>query len=166
MPLRFCLDVMLDEFQHVKQQLVRIRKQLRKLAREERHLKTLKLLQTVPGVGPLTAFVFRTELVDPDRFTDERQISRIIGLAPGVRESGDTRKQGGILRSGNTRIRTALVEAAWRWVAGDLVAAKKYHRLVGNTGSAKKAIVAMARKLGIVLWRISVSQKEYEPRTT
>ncbi len=163
--LRFCLDTMLDEFHHVKHQLVRIQKHIRKLAKEERHHKTMRLLQTVPGVGLLTAIVFRTELVEPERFTDGGQISRIIGLAPSIRESGDTRREGNILRSGNSRLRTTLVEAAWRWVAGDLDETKNYHRLVGNTGSGKKAIVAMARKLGIVLWRISVQQKEYTPKT-
>lgn len=161
---RFCLDFMLDEFEHVKAQLVCLQKRLRKLAREERHKKTLKLMQTVPGVGPLTAIVFRTELAAPERFTDAGQISRMTGLAPGIRQSGETCREGGILRSGNSRIRTALVEAAWRWIAGDHAAAKNYHRLVRNTGSAKKAIVAMARKLGIVLWKISIEQKEYKPR--
>jgi transposase len=90
----------------------------------------------------------------------------MLGLAPGIRESGDTRREGSILRSGNKRLRTALVEAAWRWVAGDLSAAKTYHRLVANTGSAKKAIVAMARKLGIVLWKITVTQTAYTTKPT
>lgn len=164
MQLRFCLDVMLDELDHVKNQLVKIRKQIRLLAKEERHQKTLNLLQTVPGVGLITSVVFRTELVTPERFTDGGQVSRMLGLAPGVRESGDTRKEGNILRSGNSRLRSALVEAAWRWVAGDLIAAKTYHRLVANTGSAKKAIVAMARRLGIVLWKISIQQRKYTPQ--
>ena len=164
--LRFCLDTMLDEFEHVKQQLVRIGKQIRKLSEEQRHRDTINLLRTVPGVGPLTAIVFRTELVAPERFTDSRQISKSIGLAPGVRQSGETRREGGILRSGNSRLRTILVEAAWRWISGDLGAAKTYHRLVSNTGSAKKAIVAMARKLGILLWTITIKQQDYSPHKT
>ena len=102
--LRFCLDVMLDEFDHVKDQLVSIGRQIRKMVREERHRKTVDLLQTVPGVGVLTAVVFRTELVKPERFSDGGQISRMIGLAPGIRESGDTRREGSILRSGNARL--------------------------------------------------------------
>ena len=166
MQLRFCLDIMLNEYDHVKSQLVRIKKRIREMAKEERHQKTLNLLQTVPGVGTLTAVVFRTELVSPERFADGGQVSRMLGLAPGIRESGDTRREGSILRSGNKRLRTALVEAAWRWVAGDLSAAKTYHRLVANTGSAKKAIVAMARKLGIVLWKITVTQTAYTTKPT
>ena len=69
-------------------------------------------------------------MVKLERFNESSQISRIIGLAPGIRESGDSRQQGNILRSGNSRIQTALVEAAWRWVSANLGVAKVYHRLV------------------------------------
>ena len=55
-----------------------------------------------------------------------------------------------------------LVEAAWRWVAGDESAAQaKYRRLVATTGSGKKAIVGMARRLAILLWRLSVRGEPY-----
>jgi hypothetical protein len=53
------------------------------------------------------------------------------------------------------------VEAAWRWVARDEDAKAVYRRLVGNTGSGKKAIVAMARRLGVLLWRLSVRNEPY-----
>jgi transposase len=161
--LRFCLDMLLEEYQHAKQQLARLKQEIRKLAQAERHQETVRLLQSVPGVGAITSIVFRTELVDPGRFRDGRQVSKMLGLAPGVRASGETRREGNILRSGNKRLRSVLVESAWRWIAGDGHAAAIYHRLVRNTGSAKKAIVGMARRLGILLWRISVSRQVYQP---
>ena len=65
------------------------------------------------------------------------------------------------MKSGNARLRTVLVEAAWRWVRYDGEAAGRYRRLVGNTGSGKKAIVAMARRLGVLLWRLSVRGEPY-----
>ena len=164
--LRFCLDVLLDEYHRTKEQLARIQREIRKLARHERHQDSIGVLQTVPGVGLITSIVFRTELIAPNRFRDGRQIARMIGLAPNIRESGETRHEGGIMRSGNGRLRSVLVEAAWRWVAGDAGAAQVYRRLVGNTGSAKKAIVAMARRLGILLWRMSVQQEPYRPQST
>lgn len=163
--LRFCLDVLLDEYHRTKEQLARVQKEIRRLAREERHRETVSILRTVPGVGLVTSLVFHTELIDPMRFRDGRQVSRMLGLAPGIRQSGDTRREGNILRSGNKRIRSVLVEAAWRWIAGDEAMAKVYRRLVGNTGSAKKAIVGMARRLGILLWRMSVQQQPYHPQS-
>ena len=69
----------------------------------------------------------------------------MTGLAPMVRQSGATRREGGLIRSSSARLRTALVEAAWRWVACDEAAKAAYRRLVGNTGSGKEAIVGVAR---------------------
>ena len=85
----------------------------------------------------------------------------MAGLAPQVRQSGQTRREGGLLKSGNARLRTVLVEAAWRWVAGDAAAQAKYRRLVATTGNGKKAIVGMARRLAILLWRLSLSGEPY-----
>jgi transposase len=65
------------------------------------------------------------------------------------------------LKSGNARLRTVLVEAAWRWVAGDEAARERYKRLAANTGNSNKAIVGMARRLGVLLWRLSVREEEY-----
>ncbi|MEJ7636531.1 MAG: transposase [Singulisphaera sp.] len=89
------------------------------------------------------------------------QVARMAGLAPQVRRSGETRREGGLLKSGNARLRTVLVEAAWRWVPYDEVAARRHHLLVANTGSAKKAIVGMACRLGVLLWRLSVHGEPY-----
>ena len=55
-----------------------------------------------------------------------------------------------------------LVEAAWKWIAYDETAAWRYRQLVANTGSSKKAIVAMARQLGVLLWRLSIYGELYE----
>jgi transposase len=109
----------------------------------------------------LTAAAFRLELPEPERFGHEGQVARMAGLAPQVRQSGQTRREGGLLKSGNARLRTVLVEADWRWVRYDGAAAGRYRRLVANTGSGKKAIVAMARRLGVLLWRLSVHGEPY-----
>jgi transposase len=159
--LRFCLDLMLDERQHALDQLERATRRVSELAKAERHRAAAAVLQTVPGVGPITAMTFRTELHEPERFGDGGQVAQMVGLAPQVVQSGLTRREGGLLKSGNARLRTVLVEAAWRWVAGDEVTARRYRQLAAATGSAKKAIVGMARRLAILLWRLSVRGESY-----
>jgi len=159
--LRFCLDVMLDERQHALEQVARATRRLEALARADRHCATVAALRTVPGVGPVTATTFRVELHEPGRFRDGGQVARMIGLAPQVLQSGPTRREGRLLKSGNARLRTVLVEAAWRWVAGDAAAKARYRRLVATTGNGKKAIVGMARRLAILLWRLSLSGEPY-----
>jgi transposase len=159
--LRFCLDLMLDERQHAVEQVARATRHLEELAQADRHRETVATLRTVPGVGPITAMTFRVELHEPGRFGDGGQVARIIGLAPQVLQSGPTRREGRLLKSGNARLRTVLVEAAWRWVAGDEAAKKRYRQLVASTGNGKKAIVGMARRLAILLWRMSRSGEPY-----
>ena len=160
--LRFCLDVMLDER--------RARPGAGRPAPPDGWrswpgptaiARRSATLRTVPGVGPITAMTFRVELPEPERFDDGGQVARMVGLAPQVLQSGQTRREGRLLKSGNARLRTVLVEAAWRWVAGDEAAKAKYRRLVASTGSGKKAIVGMARRLAILLWRLSVSGEPY-----
>ena len=159
--LRFCLDVMLDERQHAREQVARATRRLEDLAEADRHRETVATLRTVPGVGPITAMTFRVELHEPARFRDGGQVARMIGLAPQVSQSGPTRREGRLLKSGNARLRTVLIEAAWRWVAGDAAAKARYRRLVASTGNGKKAIVGMARRLAILLWRLSLSGEPY-----
>lgn len=159
--LRFCLDVLLDELGHAKAQVAAVTRRMEELTRAERHRRAVEVLETVPGVGPVTAMTFRTELHEPERFTDPGHVARMVGLAPQVLQSGATRREGRLLKSGNARLRTVLVEAAWRWVAADEVAASRYRRITAKTGSGKKAIVAMARRLAILLWRMSVRGEVY-----
>lgn len=159
--LRFALDVMLDELAHARGQVKRVTDRLGELAAAARHVKAVAVLRTVPGVGPVTAMSFRLELPEPGRFRRAGQVAKRLGLAPRVRQSGPTRREGGLLKSAGGRLRTVLVEAAWRWVGSDEAAGGHYRRLVANTGNGKKAIVAVARRLGVLLWRLSVHGRPY-----
>lgn len=162
--LRFALDTFLDDLDHGEAQVRRADAALRRLAKTERHRETVAALRTTPGVGIITALALRTELIDPERFTDGRQVASISGLAPMVSRTGNTVREGSLIKCGNTRLRTMLVEAAWRWAPRDPWAADLYRRLVHNTGDKKKAIVGVARRLLIILWRISVTGDSYRPR--
>lgn len=162
--LRFCLDRLLDDLAHFKRQLGKLNLALGSLAKTKRHQAQAQALQTTPGVGPITAMTLRTELIAPERFHDGRQVSAMLGLAPLVRSTGQTRREGPLMKTGNTRLRTVLIEAAWRWVAKDPWAAQRFSQLVQNTGSKKKAVAAMARRLGIILWRINAAAEAYRPK--
>ena len=121
----------------------------------------VRRLRTHPGVGPLVATTFLAELYQPARFDNPRQVGRYLGLAPQVRQSGQTRWEGPILKIGRASLRSLLIEAAWQWIRRDVGAAAIYRRLVGNTGQGKKAIVAMARRLAINLWMMLIREENY-----
>lgn len=162
--LRTCLNVLLDAEQQAREQVMRLNQAVAKLMMTKRHKAKVRVLRSVPGVGPVTAMTFRTELVAPERFKEPGEIAKMIGLAPLVAESGDRRREGAISKAGNWRLRTILVEAAWRWVQKDEAARQVYRRFIRNTGDVKKAIVAMARKLAILLWRMVTREEMYRVR--
>ncbi len=158
----FCLHSLLDELDWFNLQLRKATAQVRTLARSGSHQSTYAYLCSIPGVGLITAMTFRTEFPCPERFDKPEQVSRIIGLAPSVWQSGQTKRTGAIMKSGNARVRAVVVEAAWRWIRADKEAAKRFGHLLGNTGNNKKAIVAMARRLAISMWYISLRQTPYK----
>jgi transposase len=162
--LRFALDLLLDDLEHYDGHLKKTNAALKSLAATKRHKHSCEALNSVVGVGPVTAMAIRTELIAPERFDDGRQVASMAGLAPLVSRTGQTVHEGALMKCGNARLRKAIIEAAWRWVAKDPWADQAYGRLVRNTGDKKKAIAGMARRLVIILWRISVTGQPYRPR--
>lgn len=77
----------------------------------------VKLLQTVDGVGPITALAFKAEVDDAKRFVDSKDVAAYIGLTPSQYSSGEVHRQGGISKKGSKRTRYLLVEAA----SGDII---------------------------------------------
>ena len=78
-----------------------------------------------------------------------------------MRQSGETRRDGPIGRTGRASVRALLVEAAWRWRVRDPSARHLFARLMRNSGSAKKAIVALARRLAVNLWAMLTRREPY-----
>jgi len=116
------------------------------------------------GVGALTSQVLEREILDWHRFKNRRQVASLTGMCPGVRASGNKSQSGSITRHGNRRLRTALVELAWRCVRfqPDYKPMQKWRAVLLSskaTGAAKKkAIVAVGRRLAIDLWRLNTGR--------
>ena len=113
------------------------------------------------GLGKLTTVMLTREICDWHRFKNRRVISSYTGLCPGERSSGSKRVPGSVTKRGNPRVRAALVECAWRMVrfqpqyppvARRLAVLAKGSRALGAV--RKKAIVAVARRLAVDLWRL------------
>jgi transposase len=111
------------------------------------------------GLGGLTYEVVEREVGSWDRFTNRRQVGSYTGLCGGVSASGNSRHLLPITKHGNVRLRTALIELAWRLVLWqrDCKLVKKWWHVLGNPKASKaarkKAIVAMARQMAVDLWR-------------
>jgi transposase len=120
------------------------------------------------GVGALTSQVLEREILDWNRFKNRRQVGSLTGMCPGVHASGGTSRTGPITKHGNRRIRTALIELAWRCTRfqPDYPPLQKWRPVLLNpkaTGAMKKkAIVAVGRKLAIDLWRVNTGRTTKE----
>lgn len=118
----------------------------------------------VAGVGALTSQILEREILDWHRFKNRRQVASLTGMCPGVRASGLKTRSGPITKHGNRRLRTALIELAWRCVRfqPEYPPLKKWQPVLLNakaTGAAKKkAIVAVGRRLAIDLWRLNTGR--------
>jgi transposase len=136
--------------------------------------------QAMRGVGLVTATTMVAETGDIRRFEHPRQLMAFLGLVPSERSTGDTRKQGGITKTGNIRARKALIEAAWTyrhsagigeihqarlaqlpeqireiaWKAQARLCAR-YRRLTAKGKKPMVAITAIAREIAAFLWAIA-----------
>jgi transposase len=115
--------------------------------------------QRPKGLGGLSYETIEREVGDWKRFDNRRQVGSYTGLCGGISSSGNSHRLLAITKHGNVRLRTALVELAWRWVLwqGESRLVKKWWPIIGNSratrAARKKAIVAMARQLAVDLWR-------------
>jgi len=124
----------------------------------------VRRLQTVPGIGPVTAVTFRATLDTWERFRDARAVTAFLGLVPREDSSGTRHRKGAITKAGPGPLRALLVQAAWgvwrqragraalhAWVEG--VAARRGRRI---------AVVALARRLARILYAIWRDESEYQ----
>jgi len=126
----------------------------------------MQRLQSVPGVGPMTAFGFASH-VAVGRFENASQVSNYLGLVPRVYISGETVRYGKITKRGNGYIRALLVQAAWALTntkQGGKLKERYEYMTIEKSVSKKKAIVAVARRLSELLYTLMKNGTRYEER--
>lgn len=161
-PVRTVLDVALDELEAIEAQLKLLTDAIKAMNVSAAYRDRTQRLLQVQGVGELTVNAFVTEMYRPERFASSKQVGAHLGLTPCEWSSAKMRHMGHITHWGPSHLRKLLVEAAWRWVYKDPYARKKYNEI--HAGKARKvAIVAMARKLAVILWAMLVKEQDYNP---
>jgi transposase len=126
------------------------------------------LLRQVKGVGPITALAYVLTLENPERFVKSRDVGPYLGLVPKQEDSGESQPQLGISKAGDTMVRRLLVGSA-QYILGPFgpdTDLRRYGlRLCerGGKNAKKRAAVAVARKLAVLLHCLWVSGEVYEP---
>lgn len=163
-PLRSMLDSLLEELRAHEENQKRIDIQLSHCVDTDPVLsRRLAALTSTPGVGERVGITYLSEVFRPERFTRGDEVASYLELVPMVHHSGEKTPNGRIRPVGQRRLRSLLVEASWTWKSKDPGAQDIYARVLAKTGIAQKAIIAVARRLAEILWRLSIEQRPYYP---
>jgi transposase len=135
----------------------------RRLLAVVRHDDVCRRLMTVPGVGPVVALTYRATVDVPARFRKSKSVGAVFGLTSAKYQSGEIDRSGAISRCGDEMMRTMLYEAAqtmlfrsakWSWL-------KAWAIKIARHRGMKKAVVALARRLAVIMHRIWVDGSEF-----
>jgi len=153
---------LLDVIGHLTRQIYAFDVAIERIARKS-YPETDRLRQ-IHGVGAITSLHFVLTIGDPNRFTQSRSVAAYLGLTPSRRQSGDVDPQLRISKAGNTRLRSLLVQCA-QYVIGPFGPDSDLRRwgvklaARGGKNAKSRAIVAVARKLAVLLHRLWVTRR-------
>ena len=162
--VRFKLDDLLDTLHFHFQAAGRATKQIRQYCLHDPELQqSINLLLSLPGIGWIVASHLAARVGDPQQIKNGKQIAGFLGIVSSEHSTGEKENRGEITRSGDSRLRNKLIQSAWTAIKKDPELRDFYRRIYQRHPkkvAARKAIVAVARKL---TQRIYVVLKEQRP---
>ncbi len=164
--LKPALATVFESISNLTQQIKELDRKIDQLSKQ-RYPET-QYLRQVPGVGPVTALAFVLTIEDPARFSKSRQVGPFLGLTPRRDQSGEIDKQLPITKAGDKYLRQLLVGCA-HYIIGPFGPEShlRRHGLMvacrGGKNAKKRAAVAVARKLSVLLHRLWVTEQTYDP---
>jgi len=164
--LRDALEPLLREIESLNDRIQEYDRRIERMAKLT--YPEASLLKQVKGVGDLIATTYVLTMEDPHRFRKSRDAGCFVGLQPGRRNSGDSEPQMHISKEGDEYLRTLLVQGAHYILGpfGEDSDLRRWGRKLSERGgktAKKRAVVAVARKLAVLLHRLWVSGEVYEP---
>jgi transposase len=164
--LREVLEPLFREIESLNERIQEYDQRMEKIAKEV--YPEVSLLQQVKGVGTQIALTYVLTIEDPYRFAKSREVGCFLGLKPGRRNSGESEPQKKISKEGDRYLRTMMVQGA-HYILGPFGEDCDLRRWGlklserGGKNAKKRAVVAVARKLAVLLHRLWVSGEVYEP---
>jgi transposase len=164
--LQSALGPIFDTLHYLNEQIKKLDRQIEQLS-TERYPETQNL-RRIPGIGPITALSFILTIEDPKRFAKSRQVGAYLGLTPRKDQSGDTDKQLRITKAGNIYLRRLLVGSA-QYILGQFGPESNLREhgisigVRGGKNAKKRATVAVARKLAVLMHRLWLTGESYQP---
>jgi transposase len=163
--VRFKLDQLLDNLTFHFLSAAKVQKQIRHFCNQQPELRqNLGFLTSLPGVGMITATHALARLGDWRQISDVRQIAGFLGLVSSEHSTGDKINRGEITRIGDKRLRSKLIQCAWTAIRRDPELRAFYRSIYARQPkkvAARKAIVAVARKLTTRMYAVLHQQRPY-----
>ncbi len=164
--LRYTLEPLFKQIGFLTEQIKEYDKEVKRMCKDA--YKETELLRQVDGVGEIVSLGYILTLDNPGRFAKSRDVGAYLGLIPRQYDSGDSKPQMRITKTGDRMMRALLVQSAQRILGrfgkdsdlrrhGLKIAAR------GGKNAKKRAITAVARKLAVLLHRLWVTGEVYEP---
>lgn len=162
------LDMLLMDLDYARKQTCFVLKQLRTFCKEHSEIQQyLSYLQSIPGIGFITAATILGNVGDPKNLKHIRELAGFAGVVPREHSTGDTVFRGSITHLGDQTLRSLLVEVSWIAIEQDQQLNQFYHRIKARHHTqigARKAIVAVARKLTQIIYCVLKEQRNYIQR--
>jgi transposase len=143
---------------HLAPHLVAVETELARLSTLDPWISQVPFLIQLPGIGLIIAMTILSAIGDISRFPSAKKLVGYAGLGARVHASGQTHHSGGITKQGRRELRAAMVEAAWVAVDTHPFWRQRFAQLTARMGK-QKAIVAIARKLLVVVWHVLTQQQ-------
>jgi transposase len=165
--VRFKLDSLIASVYFHKLQAAATQKQMRRFCQQDPELsRSIQYLTTIPGIGWIVASHLVARLGDWRQIRNVRQIAAFLGLVSSEHSTGEQVHRGSITRTGDVRLRNKLVETAWTTIRKDPELREFYQRVYERHPrplAARKAIVAVARKLTTRIYSVLKQQRPFRP---
>ncbi|ANY82217.1 transposase (plasmid) [Microvirga ossetica] len=148
------MEPLLASWRKLREEVERLHRKLLSIVRDDG---VCRRLMTIPGVGPVVALAYASTIDVPARFRNSKAVGASLGLTPVLHQSGESNRIGRVSLCGDGMMRTLLYEAAqvmltnvhvkWSWL-------KAWAMNIAKRRGGRKAIVALARRLGVIMHRI------------
>lgn len=158
--LQEIINPLLDARRKLREEFTRLHRKVLEIARDDA---TCNRLMTIPGVGPVISLAYICTIDAPARFAKSRAVGPALGLTPVTNQSGESKRVGRVSAAGDGIMRSLLYEAAqvlltrvrkWSWL-------KAWAMNVAKRRGMRKAIVALARRLAVIMHRMWVDGTEF-----
>ncbi|MGF7139606.1 IS110 family RNA-guided transposase [Roseimarinus sediminis] len=154
------LRLLVQEVEQQRKLLLEVMIRIREMSRSEKYAENIKLLRTIPGIGPITAISFLVEIESIERFENTDHFAGFVGLVPNYHSSGEKSNNGEMTFRGQKTLKSLLIESGWTAARHDPALILSYHSYIQRM-EHNKAVVRIARKVLNRMYYVLKNKTEY-----